>query len=587
MATMEFAQHHKKIMPPSSRYEAAMKALSSLITKKKRGDGSKRTEKFDQMFRYLQALELDQQCITELKIIHIAGTKGKGSTCAFSEAILRECGLQTGLFTSPHLMDVRERYRLNGSDISREKFLMYFWECWHQLEEKTTKDLPMPSLFQFLTLLAFKIFLTEKDLPMPSLFQFLTLLAFKIFLTEKVDVAILEVGLGGRLDSTNVVKEPVVCGITSLGMDHTEILGDTIAKIASEKAGIFKSKVPAFTVPQLPEAMSVLNDRASTLSIPLEVAKPLSPNMLKGVHLGLAGHHQFTNAGLAVAICRCWLQRTGRLNFFPNDNEVLPEAFLKGLWTACLFGRAQIVHDKQDNCPETPEIGNGSGNLVFYLDGAHTPESMEVCARWFSSAARDDLYSPLENGHFEKTNCQKNFKNENNYRVLNKVSQNVFLFNCMEVRDPHVLFPQLINICAANGIHFSKALFVPSISTYHKVDSGAPIVSFDITQDVSWQFTLQKIWEKIIHGKKNSALDGFDNSERYAGLPTWELLSEGLSQKCDPANQKFTCSAVIPSLPMAIKSLRDCVKESPSLRLQVLVTGSLHLVGDVLKLLKR
>ncbi|KAG0487902.1 hypothetical protein HPP92_006713 [Vanilla planifolia] len=510
------------------------------------------------VFAYMQpqrkeGFELDQQCITELKIIHIAGTKGKIGY--IGEKFLMYLG------------NVGTSWRTKGSE-GPTAFYLY-------------ADLKLPIGISLWRCVGRRVSLEKVD-------GFVGWRSIKTKLVYRcvwsVDVAILEVGLGGRLDSTNVVKEPVVCGITSLGMDHTEILGDTIAKIASEKAGIFKSEVPAFTVPQLPEAMSVLNDRASTLSIPLEVAKPLSPNMLKGVHLGLAGHHQFTNAGLAVAICRCWLQRTGRLNFFPNDNEVLPEAFLKGLWTACLFGRAQIVHDKQDNCPETPEIGNGSGNLVFYLDGAHTPESMEVCARWFSSAARDDLYSPLENGHFEKTNCQKNFKNENNYRVLNKVSQNVFLFNCMEVRDPHVLFPQLINICAANGIHFSKALFVPSISTYHKVDSGAPIVSFDITQDVSWQFTLQKIWEKIIH---DSALDGFDNSERYAGLPTWELLSEGLSQKCDPANQKFTCSAVIPSLPMAIKSLRDCVKESPSLRLQVLVTGSLHLVGDVLKLLKR
>nr|CAD1828358.1 unnamed protein product [Ananas comosus var. bracteatus] len=203
----------------SSSYEAAMEALSSLISRQKRGTEPKKAGKFGLMFKYLQVAGLDKS-ISELKIIHVAGTKGKGSTCTFSEAILRECGLQTGLFTSPHLIDITERFRINGSDISREKFLYYFWGLWHQLKEKNADGLLMPPLFQFLTLLA-----------------------FKIFLCEKVDVAIVEVGIGGRWDSTNVIKQPVVCGITSLGMDHMEILGDTIEKIAAEKAGIFKVRV--------------------------------------------------------------------------------------------------------------------------------------------------------------------------------------------------------------------------------------------------------------------------------------------------------------------------------------------------------
>ncbi|XP_020585782.1 folylpolyglutamate synthase-like isoform X2 [Phalaenopsis equestris] len=548
----------------SSSYEAAMEALSSLITKRKRGNGSKRTEKFDQMFGYLQALGLDQH-IASLKIIHIAGTKGKGSTCTFSEAILRECGLQTGLFTSPHLMDVRERYRINGSDISRKKFLLHFWECWHQLKAKSVNDLPMPTLFQFLTLLA-----------------------LKIFLSEKVDVAILEVGLGGRFDSTNVVKEPVVTGITSLGMDHMEILGDTIEKISFEKAGIFKPHVPAFTVPQCSEAMSVLCDRASKLMIPLEVAPPLGSKALKGLHLGLAGDHQFINAGLAVALCRCWLRRTGRLDSFPNENwdSTLPEPFLRGLSTAHLSGRAQIFHDELDYCSERPENKNHSGDLIFYLDGAHSPESMEVCARWFSNVTRD-VHSSHENGYIEKADFHKNLKNENCHNVADKVSRKILLFNCMEVRDPHLLFPQLINTCASNGVQFAKALFVPSMSTYHKIDSGASAISSDISQDVSWQTNLQRVWEKLIHGKKDATIDNCLNSEKLTSLSSAGLFSEDSLQRRDQAENKFPNSAVIPSLPLTVKLLRDCVRENPTLRLQVLVTGSLHLVGDVLRLLKR
>lgn len=527
-----------------------MEALSSLITRRKRGDGSTRGSKFDLMFKYLEILGLEEH-LSSLRIIHVAGTKGKGSTCTFSEAILRECGFRTGLFTSPHLIDVRERYRINGIDISEENFLHYFWDCWNQLKAKVATDLPMPPLFQFLTLLA-----------------------FKIFISEKVDVAIIEVGLGGRLDSTNVIKEPVVCGITSLGMDHTEILGDTIQKIASEKAGIFKPSVPAFTVPQLLEAMLVLQERASDLKIPLKVASPLVSEMLNAVNLGLAGDHQFVNAGLAVELCRCWLQRSGHQNLLPNGNMEadLPIAFLRGLSTASLPGRAQIVHEKMEKSCKKSEVNENLGDLIFYLDGAHSPESMEVCARWFSNAMGDDKHS-LKHGVFDGPQC--NAQTENNHcNGSSKISKRILLFNCMEVRDPHLLLPQLINTCASSGVHFSKALFVPSMSTYHRVNPGVSVVS-SVSQDISWQSTLQRTWEKIIHGK-DATLNNSSKIENPEHLPSTGFL-----------NENYPSSAVIPSLPLTIKWLRDCAKDNPSLRLQVLVTGSLHLVGDVLKLLRR
>ncbi|KAJ6700062.1 FOLYLPOLYGLUTAMATE SYNTHASE [Salix purpurea] len=171
-------------VPLSTSYEVAMEALSSLIRQKKRGDrkgiGGK-YGKLDRMRMYIKILDLEEH-MSGLKIIHVAGTKGKGSTCTFCEAILRESGFRTGLFTSPHLIDVRERFQINGVDISEDKFLLYFWNCWNRLKEHETEDLPMPPLFQFLTVLA-----------------------FKIFVCEQVDVSIIEVGLGGRKDSTNVV----------------------------------------------------------------------------------------------------------------------------------------------------------------------------------------------------------------------------------------------------------------------------------------------------------------------------------------------------------------------------------------------
>ncbi|KAK9290104.1 hypothetical protein L1049_008268 [Liquidambar formosana] len=565
-------KEHSQDLPLSSSYETAMEALSSLITRKKRGESlpvASKYGKLERMLMYLKILGLDGE-ISGLKIIHVAGTKGKGSTCTFCEAILRECGFRTGLFTSPHLIDVRERFRINGLDISEDKFLHYFWDCWNQLKEQVTEGLPMPPLFQFLTILA-----------------------FKIFIYEKVDVAIIEVGLGGIKDSTNVIREPVVCGVTSLGMDHTETLGDTLGKIAAHKAGIFKPQIPAFTVPQLSEAMDVLQERANELMVPLEVAAPLDPKKLDGLKLSLSGDHQFINAGLAVSLCECWLQSTGNWEkLFQNDNQVadLPEAFLRGLSTAHLSGRAQILYNtslKSYNSSKNNE--NSSGDLIFYLDGAHSPESMEVCAQWFSNAVKGNmkLSSSYNVRNMEEfwVNGYIRHEKENN-EESNKILKQILLFNCMDVRDPQILLPRLVSTCASSGTHFSKALFVPSMSTYNKVTSGASVITLDIpTRDLSWQFNLQRIWEKIIHGKDAAMLDKSSKMDGPETLPPREFLYEDASHCCP--DKYFACSAVIPSLPLTIKWLRDCVRENPSLRVQVLVTGSLHLVGDVLKLLKR
>ncbi|XP_038904564.1 folylpolyglutamate synthase isoform X2 [Benincasa hispida] len=474
-------------LPQSSSYESAMEALSSLITQKRRGEmvsAIRNEEKLERMRKYVEILDIEE-CVKKLKIIHVAGTKGKGSTCTFCEAILRECGLQTGLFTSPHLIDVRERFRVNGLEISEDKFLRYFWACWTQLKENVTEHLPMPALFQFLTLLA-----------------------FKIFIDEEVDVAIIEVGLGGTYDSTNVIEEPIVCGITSLGMDHMEILGNSLGMIASHKAGILKPQVPAFTVPQFPEAMDVIQKKARELMIPLEVTEPLDHKKLDGLKLGMSGDHQLVNSGLAVSLCKCWLQRTGNwermfLNGFKGAK--IPAAFLKGLSTANLSGRAQIVYDcYTSSFNSTTQSDNSNGDLVFYLDGAHSPESMEACANWFSSVVKGNHKSL---NCFRAKNLDRDSGSDDPVKVLQeaestKLSKQILLFNCMEVRDPHILLPRLVNTCASSGVHFSKALFVPTMSTYSKVSSGNSVTSSDIiNKDLSWQLNLQRLWEKIMHGK--------------------------------------------------------------------------------------
>mmetsp|Transcript_14958 Transcript_14958/g.19647 ORF Transcript_14958/g.19647 Transcript_14958/m.19647 type:complete len:228 (-) Transcript_14958:276-959(-) len=171
-------------------------------------------------------------------VIHVAGTKGKGSTCTMCEAICLKAGLRTGLFTSPHLVKVNERFRIGGKPIGDELLLKNFNHVWKVLDEANK---------------------------LPAYYSFLTVLAFQIFASEQLDVVILEVGMGGRLDATNVLSKKTVTGVTLLDYDHMEYLGDTIELIAAEKAGIFLKDVPAFVLPQQPGAMSVLKKRQGKL----------------------------------------------------------------------------------------------------------------------------------------------------------------------------------------------------------------------------------------------------------------------------------------------------------------------------------
>lgn len=530
--------------PTASPYEEAMDALSSLITKRSRADKSNKGDRFDFLFDYLKMLDLDEP-ISRMNVIHVAGTKGKGSTCTFAESILRNCGFHTGLFTSPHLIDVRERFRLDGVDICEEKFLAYFWWCWDRLKEKTSDDIPMPTYFRFLALLA-----------------------FKIFAAEQVDVAILEVGLGGKYDATNVVQKPIVCGITSLGYDHMEILGNTLGEIAGEKAGIFKQGVPAFTVHQPVEAMHVLEEKASQLDVHLQVAPLLDVSLLNGLHLGLSGEHQYLNAGLAIALCSTWLQRTGHIKVnYLDQTSSLPEQFIKGLTTATLQGRAQIVPDRLIDI-ESP------GDLVFYMDGAHSPESMEVCAKWFCLAIKEEnKQQNLSNHRHDNSSADHKLVDSSGCKTPMKNSTQILLFNCMSVRDPQLLLPRLINTCANHGVHFKKALFVPNISVYNKVWSSASPPT-DLEVDLSWQLTLQKVWENLI------------KSEKGGDAKNADLVCEGEDDKerCVRTSENST---VFPSLPLAIKWLRDTVQQHKSVRFQVLVTGSIHLMGDVLRIVKK
>ena len=178
----------------------------------------------------------------KIKYVHVAGTNGKGSSSHMLAAILQQAGYKTGLYTSPHLVDFRERIKINGKMISKTE-VVKFVEDYKTIFEKIE----------------------------PSFFEWTVGLAFHYFAQQEVDVVILEVGLGGRLDSTNVIT-PVACLITNIGYDHMNLLGDTLPKIAAEKAGIIKTKIPVVISQTQLDVISVFNETAKQLKAPIEFA---------------------------------------------------------------------------------------------------------------------------------------------------------------------------------------------------------------------------------------------------------------------------------------------------------------------------
>ena len=246
-----------------------------------------------------------------LAAIHVAGTNGKGSTCAMIEAIQRAHGRTTGLYTSPHLVRLGERVQINRRPLSEKALLGYCEELFPLVDRMESEDAEMR----------------------PSFFELMTAMAFLAFAREPVDVAVIEVGLGGRLDATNILENPLVTVITSIGLDHTDLLGDSLEQIAAEKAGILKPGVPLALGLVPPEAEAVIRARAAEVGAPVwsvrEIFKglateltddteaisggdsSLSVNAVSSVakslkippETNLAGNHQRANAALALLAC--------------------------------------------------------------------------------------------------------------------------------------------------------------------------------------------------------------------------------------------------------------------------------------------
>ena len=316
----------------------------------------------------VRRMQLDKE-LQRLRFIHVAGTKGKGSTCVATAQLLRAAGLRVGLFTSPHLLDVRERFLVDMQMIDQDRFERAFEEFQCEHDDAFNRAPWDPTLIPPSEPGSTS---TGAVTQRSAFFRFMFLLSLRLFAAENVDVVVLEVGVGGRVDSTNVVK-PTVCGITALGMDHMELLGNTAPAIAREKAGIIKPAVPVFSVPQHdhPDTLPVLKEVAATVGAPLEVItndcfEEFANKGNSWEQVRFRGEHMIENSKLALALARSFRN--------VSLTDPITRSEIEALECSQYAGRSQVW----------PTTVNG---VRFFLDGAHTPESMSRATKWFVELA--------------------------------------------------------------------------------------------------------------------------------------------------------------------------------------------------------
>ncbi|EFX06379.1 tetrahydrofolylpolyglutamate synthase [Grosmannia clavigera kw1407] len=452
-------------------YADAIRLLNSTQTgyktlEQRRRDGFKLDDQdpIGQMNRWLGYMGYAPADLNRLNVVHVAGTKGKGTTCALTNSILERYRQgdrkgsagphKVGLFTSPHLVAVRERIRIDSAPISEADFARYFFEVWQALEAG------------------------DADAPRPSYFRFLTLLSLHVFVREGVDAAIYEVGVGGELDATNVFVAPAATAVSTLGIDHVVTLGHTIDRIAWHKAGIFKPGCPALTVPQQddPIPTDVLRARAAERQSSLTILQPdCYEAVLRGVRITPDEPFQRKNAALAVALAATVLRRLGvddgrialeALGLTERhassdstdgaDGTKLPQPFVDGLENVVWRGRCESkTTDRQR----------------WYLDGAHNHQSLDVACRWFSRAVATDSTTPT-----------------------------ILIFNQQSTRDAVDLLRVVHETVYRAGVRFQHAVFCTNV-TYKdnswKVDFVNNNVDPSELKSLSLQQTLADYWKTL------------------------------------------------------------------------------------------
>lgn len=288
----------------------------------------------------------------DLKVIHVAGTNGKGSTSFFIASVLKEQGYKVGLYTSPYLEEFTERIRINGENIPKEELA----EITNYVKDKISE-------------------MVSKGKNHPTEFEVVTAIGFEYFKRQNVDFLVLEVGMGGRFDATNVVKDPLVSVITPIDIDHIDYLGDTLDKIAYEKAGIIKENSYVVTHPQKKEAIRVIEDVCSNknsklIKAPIDSVKVIKKDdqgqifhvnygneKLEDVHIAMLGEHQIQNATVGLTALYV-LEKEHNIKI---SKESLYEGLKKSIWP----GRLEIM--KRDP--------------IVLIDGAHNPQGMKALSK--------------------------------------------------------------------------------------------------------------------------------------------------------------------------------------------------------------
>lgn len=352
-AAADTVSRKRRRLKPFANYQAALKYLLDRVDLEKihAGRVDPKAFKLERMVRLMDLLGNPQD---GLRCVHVGGTNGKGSVVAMLGSCLRECGYTVGAYTSPHLIDIRERIAINGQPISHYFFTELMARVAHAAE-----DMP-------------------ERLGPPTFFELVTALGFLHFAEQAVDVAVIEVGLGGKLDATNVIR-PEVAAVAQIDFDHMQLLGRTLGAIAEQKAGIYKKGVPALTFQQHKEAMEALRRVAAENGAPLQVvgediefsyrfeANPqLGPHMRVGlstdrvtfehVPVPLPGEHQAMNCGLVLAIIEKLIER---------GFELPEQKIVAGLEKTVHPGRMEMAWKE-------PRI---------LLDGAHNPGAIAALTK--------------------------------------------------------------------------------------------------------------------------------------------------------------------------------------------------------------
>lgn len=497
----------------NSSYDEAIKALNSLQTNSEVLEMVlKERQKnvhlnIDQTKLFLERSGMTMKNLDSIPMIHVTGTKGKGSTCAFCESILNQNGYKTGFFSSPHLISATERIRINGHPISESDFTSHFWSVYNKVVVGHSNR--------------------------PAYFKFLTILAFNIFWKENVDVAIIEVGVGGRYDCTNIISNPVACGITTLDLDHTSLLGDTLEKIAWQKAGIMKPGRPTFIDgDQTQGALEVLQQCAAGIGSPIYAVPDLSSydwGPFPRASLGLYGAMHHKNASLALQLANTFIQErhreiiTSTLNM-ENGKIKTAKPFKLGPHEAlglrlCSWpGRSQIL---------------SQGKFVYFLDGAHTEISSRGCRSWFDFASEQE-----RNGFSRSSICR------------------ILIFNATRDRNAEALLTPY-----STG-DFDHVIFCTNFTRTEDQSDNTNFTTTHIKE--SQRITNNaKIWEELQTRKvqnnpsDNAKIDQVSKAIAYSVVP----FTDDALKLAQTLGEKFEC-------------------------VQTLVTGSLYLIGAVLNIVE-